>query len=118
MFQYGVVVVPTPTAFPTVRTPATLDVPVVDVAVNVESDGLEVPMRRVPSKETRVAFEKADALVPPLDTPSGVPRVREEMNDVPVVAVRVPTFNIGKVVEPFRASMTNEVAESSVVAPV
>ena len=88
------------------------------VAVMKETDGLEVPMRRVPSKETRVAFEKADALVPPLDTPSGVPRVREEMNDVPVVAVRVPTFNIGKVVEPFRASMTNEVAESSVVAPV
>ena len=88
------------------------------VAVMKETDGLEVPMRRVPSKETRVAFEKADALVPPLDTPSGVPRVREEMNDVPVVAVRVPTFNIGNVVEPLAASMMKEFAELTVLPPV
>ena len=118
LFQYGVVVVPTPTAFPTVRTPATLDVPVVDVAVNVESDGLDVPMRRVPSKATRAEFEKALLFVPPEDTPRGVPRVRVEIYDVPVVAVRVPTFNIGNVVEPFAASMMKEFAELTVLPPV
>ena len=101
-----------------VRTPATLDVPVVDVAVNVESDGLDVPMRRVPSNATRAEFEKALLFVPPEDTPRGVPRVRVEIYDVPVVAVSVPTFRIGNVVEPFAASMMKEFAELTVLPPV
>lgn len=40
------------------------------------------------------------------------------MKEVPVVAVSVPTFNVGNVVEPLEASMTNELPEPTVFAPV
>ena len=61
---------------PTPREPLMVDVPVVLVAVKVENDGLDVPVRRVPSKETRDEFEKAVLFVPPFAIERAEPRAR------------------------------------------
>ncbi len=88
-----------------------------DVAVMDVTDGLEVETRRVPSNATSAAFEKLPANVPPEAMPSGVPRVSADIYEVPDVAVRVPTFNVGKVVEPFEASIWKELAEETALEP-
>lgn len=48
-----------------------------------------------------------------MGTVSAVPRFNELMKEVPVVAVSVPTFNVGKVVLPLRASIWKEFAEET-----
>lgn len=78
---------------PIPRDPLMVDVPVVEVAVNVEKEGLDVPMSLVPSKETREEFEKFVLFVPPFAIVSAVPRFKALMYEVPDVAVSVPVFN-------------------------
>ena len=69
-----------------------VDVPTLEVAVNVEKEGLDVPMRRVPSNATNAEPEKTVLFVPPFAIERAVPRLSELMYEVPDVAVRVPVF--------------------------